>query len=139
MSTSSCRPLSTYPSSTKACVIMQCCTSSPKSREFSRQKSDVLSCFASRCTGQLKSHLNRSLTLSLCNDKWLKSKKLITSGIATTSKMPSNITNRSLRSKILTKIFQANQRKVVKEIRKGERLRSPSHSLKQETHTPLAA
>ena len=139
MSINSCRPLSTYHSSTKACVIMQCCTSSLKSRESLRQKSDVRYCFASRCIGQLKSHLNRSPTLSPCNDKWLKSKKLITSGIATTSKMPSNITNRSLRSKILTKIFQANQRKVVKEIRKGERLRSPRLSLKQETHTPLVA
>ena len=79
MSTSSCRPLYTYHSSTKACAIMQCCISSRRSREFSRRKSGAHYFSVLRCIGQLRLHWNRSLTHSPCNAKWLKSKRQRTS------------------------------------------------------------
>ena len=141
MSTSSFHLLYTYLSSTKACVIMQCCISWPRSREFSRRKSGVHYFFVLRCIGQLKLHWNRSLTHSPCNAKWLKSKRLRTSAQAMILKMPSSIDKsawKSNRIKIVARSLRTH-REEVREICKGERLLLPSNSLNQEMLSPSAA
>ena len=89
MSTNSCLLPYTYLSSTKVCETTRCCTLSRKSHEFSRLRSDALSCCASRFIDRLRLRSNKFLMRSPCSARSPKVKSLTT--------MPNSRRNLSLK------------------------------------------